>query len=161
MKKIPLTQDKFALVDDEDYKWLNQRKWYAIHIRKDYWYAARSNYIDDWKKPNTIRMHREILGLKKGNDKKTDHKDGNGLNNQRYNLRCCTVTQNGQNRKIQKHSSSFKGVNWNKRNKKWQTSIRYNKKFIWLGRFNSEIKAAKAYDAKAKELFGEFAYTNF
>jgi len=106
-----------------------------------------------------------ILCLKNGNlgtknNRKTDHQDGNGLNNQRYNIRECTNSQNAMNSQIiRKHSSQFKGVSWFKRDKKWRSYIDYPQKHI--GYFNSEIEAAKAYDMRAKELFGEFAYLNF
>jgi hypothetical protein len=88
-----------------------------------------------------------------------DHVDGDGLNNQKRNLRKATPTQNGGNRVIQKHSSKFKGVTWWKKPKKWVACIRFNTR-IHLGYFESETDAAKAYDAAALKLFGDFALTN-
>ena len=89
-------------------------------------------------------------------------KDGDGLNNQKANLRICTRSQNKMNGKSYKNSSSkYKGIWWVKKNKKWRVRIRLNNKTIHLGYFKDETEAAKAYDSKAKELFGEFARLNF
>ena len=106
-------------------------------------------------------MHREILGI---TDPKinVDHLDGDGLNNQRSNLRVCTDSQNGANRGKQKNNKSgYKGVHWNKKTKKWAAQIQYHKKVLNLGYYSDIIEAAKAYDKKALELFGEFARLNF
>ena len=106
-------------------------------------------------------MHREILGL---TDPKIqgDHIDGNGLNNQRYNLRTATHTQNQRNRKnFIKGTSKYKGVSLNKKNKKWIVRIRNGGKQIYLGHFLDEIEAAKKYDEMAKIYHKEFAYINF
>lgn len=156
MKKIPLTQGQFALVDDEDYDWLNQWKWYAYKSRNTF-------YVECCQRGRRVKMHRMILGLKYGDGKQIDHKDGNGLNNQRHNLRVCNYSQNNFNKGPQKRitSSRFKGVHWHKRDKIWITRIQYNNKEIHIGQYKNEIKAGKAYDRKAKELFGEFARPNF
>lgn len=156
MKKIPLTQNQIALVDNADFEWLNQWIWYA-HKEKNTFYAFRTT--DDMK------MHRLIMNAQKG--QQTDHKNHNGLDNQRHNLRFCNNTQNLQN--AQKHksygkqtcSSKYKGVCWDKTKKKWQTNICINKNMLTIGRFNSEIEAAKTYDNAARKFFGEFACLNF
>ena len=102
-------------------------------------------------------MHIFILGFKG-----IDHIDGNGLNNQRNNLRKATHQENMMNRQSNKNSSSqFKGVHWYERTNKWQARITFNQKRISLGYFTSEIDAAKTYNKKALELFGEFAKLNF
>lgn len=107
-------------------------------------------------------MHTEILRIISIPGMVVDHIDGNGLNNQKSNLRQCTYAQNKQNsRKRKRTSSQFKGVNFHKGGQNWQAYITVNKKRIWLGRFNSEIEAASIYDAKARECFGEYAVTNF
>lgn len=154
MKKIPLTHGKFAIVDDEDYEWLNQYKWCAVKIRNTY-YAMRA------EKGEHIAMHREILGLVKGDGKQTDHRNHNGLDNWRCNMRVCTHSQNQHNQRKQNGTSKYKGVSWYKRDKKWRVCIQINERRICIGYFDNEIDAAKAYDTKAKELFGEFAYCNF
>lgn len=86
MKKIELSQGKFALVDDEDFEWLSQYKWY---FHKGY--ARRSYRFAKTGKQRGVFMHRDILKLSKKYH--TDHIDGNGLNNQRSNLRACTLAQ--------------------------------------------------------------------
>ena len=112
MKKIPLTQNKFALVDDADYDWLNQFKWYARNEGQRY-YACRSFRVDGHV--HHIVMHRLILGLKEGDGKITDHIDGNGLNNSRSNLRICTSAENNFNQRPQAgKTSKYKGVHWDK-----------------------------------------------
>jgi len=94
-------------------------------------------------------------------DMETDHRDGNGLNNQRENLRICTRQQNSQNGLAHKDSSSqFKGVSLKKGRHKWVACIMQNGKLAHLGYFDNEIEAAKTYNTKAKELFGEFAKLN-
>jgi len=157
LKTIPLTQNKFVLVDDADFKLLNQWKW---HAKKDRWiyYAERR----DKENKDKISMHRQILGLKRGDGIKSDHKDRNGLNNQRYNLRTCTNAENARNKKPQiGGTSQYKGVCWDTTIKSWRAYICYKGHQIYLGAFDDEADAAKAYDRAAEDLFGEFAYLNF
>lgn len=154
MKRISLTKGKFALVDDEDYAVLNQYKWYAMKNWNTFYATRTLSGI-------TVSMHREVLGLQKGDGKVTDHIDHDGLNNQRSNLRVCTIQQNCMNqRKAKNKSSIYKGVCLDKQRNKWRVEILFSNKYIYLGSFDSEIKAAEAYDKKAKELFGDFAKTN-
>ncbi len=154
MKRISLTQGKFALVDDEDFERINQYKWYAGKNKRTY-YAGRH-----FCSRTTIRMHRVIMNAPKGME--VDHRDGNGLNNCKGNLRFCTQSQNQQNQQaLQGGTSLYKGVSSHTKDKKWRACITLNSKTYYLGNFYNEIKAALAYDEKAKELFGEFAYLNF
>jgi hypothetical protein len=156
MKEIPLTQGKVALVDDEDFEELNKYKWRA-RKGKNTFYAKRST-----KRPNqkTIEMHRQILGFPAGFQ--TDHRDGNGLNNQRSNLRICTISQNQHNTGKQKRNTSgYKGVCFHKNAKRFIALIMVNRKSTHLGYFNTAIEAALAYDAAAIKLHGEFAQLNF
>ena len=156
MKRIPLTRGQFAIVDDADYDYLMLWKWYALASKIGF-YAVR---YTGGTKGEAVLMHREILGLNKGDGKYTDHKNHNTLDNQRYNLRVCTCRENLRNRKPNKNTSSqFKGV-YRCRNR-WEAGIRNYGRRIYLGKFISEIEAAKTYDAKAKDLFGKFAYLNF
>ena len=107
-------------------------------------------------------MHRAILGLGFGDKRQTAHRNHNGLDDRRANLRICTYTQNAQNQLPAKNlSSKYKGVSRFRRDKKWQVSIKNNGKLIFLGHFNNEVEAAKAYDKAAKRIFGEFAFCNF
>jgi hypothetical protein len=158
MKKIPLTQEYFALVDDEDFKRINQHKWYA-HKTGEYWYAHRNSSSKNGVR-YTITMHQEILGLEYGNETEIDHRNGNGLDNQKENIRICNRSENMRNRKIQIHSSKYKGVCFCKDKNKWQSYICHNLNQIYLGRFGSEIEAARAYNVAARKYFGEFAKLN-
>lgn len=153
MKKIPLTQEKFALVDDTDFDKVNQFKWYARQIKNRYWYALRR----DGENP-TLGMHRFIISCPDGFD--VDHRDGNGLNNRRRNLRVCTRSQNTQNIQKSYGYSKYKGVSYHIRIKKWIATLGLGYKMLHLGYHDREIDAGKAYDNAAKEHFGEFAHTN-
>lgn len=107
-------------------------------------------------------LHRYVMGLSKEDTRKVDHYDCDGLNNCKYNLRFCTVQQNDMNFQKQLNcSSKYKGVYWDTNNRVWRAHIQINYKHINLGSFKIEEDAAKAYDVKAKELFNEFAKTNF
>lgn len=153
MKKIKLSQGKFALVDDEDYEYLNQWKWYAQKVKNTF-YAIRTDRTSGKRK--TIRMHRIIMNTPEKME--TDHKDHFGLNNQKYNLRNCTKHQNSMNKKLyEKTSSKYKGVSWYPRYQKWIAYITLNRKRKFLGYFSSEKEAGIYRKNKAKELFGEFA----
>lgn len=147
-KKCPIIKG-YALVDDEDFEWLNQWKWHLLNCREKK-YAIKTG---------GKTMHRLIMQTPKGME--TDHINGNGLDNRRSNLRICANFQNQMNRKIGKNNTSgFKGVYWDKKNNEWYSSIMFNYKSYYLGRFNERIEAAKAYNQKAIELFGGFARLN-
>lgn len=152
MKIIKLTQGKKALIDDEDYDLVSQYKWWVLKDRNN-WYACAT------LRNQTFYMHRLIMDAQKGIQ--IDHKNHNGLDNQKSNLRFATHSQQRRNmRKRGECSSKFKGVCWHKKLNKWQAYIRipYCKS---LGLFKNEENAAKAYDKAAKEHFGEFACLNF
>jgi len=158
MKKIPLSQGKYAIVDDADFAWLSKWKWCAKKTGRG-WYVVRSVYKNG--KQTIIQMHRLILNTPLGME--TDHINHDGLDNRRANLRICTRTENNRNaRKRRKPTSSqFKGVYWHKRYCKWAAQIMHNGKKIHLGFYDSEIEAARAYDRAALKYFCEFALTNF
>ncbi len=150
MKEIKLTKGFTAQIDDEDYDFLNQWKWY-VYIDRIYCYAIRK----DNKTGKRIKMHRIIAHAP--DNMLVDHIDHNGLNNQKSNLRICTNTQNQWN--MRGRRNGLKGVSIEKYC--FRAGIKYQGKTIHLGSFKTEIEAAKAYDKKAKELFGEFAFLNF
>jgi hypothetical protein len=152
MKEIPLTKGQVALVNDGDFAWLSQWTWRA-HKAKNSFYAYRCG------KPCLIYMHRELLGLTPGDGKEGDHRDGNGLNNQRGNLRICTVLENSWNkhrRFLGKHGAW--GVE--PRNGRWRARIRYKLKCLSLGTFDTKEEAIAAYNKAATKLRGEFAVLN-
>jgi len=150
MKEIKLTKGKVALVDDEDFEFLSNHSWY---FAEQGYACSRINY-------KLVYMHRYIMNAK--DNEEIDHRDGNGLNNQRSNLRKCNSTQNKANqRKKPIYTSKLKGVYWDKSRNKWNVIVTKNRKRYWLGRYDDEEEAGRAYDKKAKELFGEFACLNF
>jgi len=105
-------------------------------------------------------MHRVIMKAARGSQ--IDHKNGNGLDNRRSNLRFANVQQNRMNSKKQnRFSSRYKGVHYYKHARQWKAQIRYNGIQLYLGYYRVETDAAKVYDQKAKKLFGEFARLNF
>ena len=160
MKKIKLTQGKFALVDDEDFELVNKRTWCTAKSGQTFYAISRTPTKNLQR--NTIRMHREILGLKIHDKTIVDHINNDGLDNRRLNIRVVTSAQNCQNRKKASGCSSrFKGVTKAKRcNRQWMAYIYIKRKNNPLGYFFDEKDAARAYNAKAKELWGEFAYLN-
>jgi len=158
MKKILLTQGKIALVDDEDYDLVNNYKWYARKHRNT-WYAYHKNYKHGIK---TWTMHRFIMEhhISNNNWLQIDHINCNGLDNRLRNMRYVTDKQNCQNRYKSWGISKYKGVNWNKCNKKWRARILSDGRRISLGCFYSENLAAVAYNIAALYYFGKYAHLN-
>lgn len=159
MKKIKLTQGKFALVDNEDYKKLSQYKWYVVY-RRNTFYAVRAKYING--KRTEELMHRRIMGLKYKDGKFTDHINRNGLDNRKNNIRICTIAQNGWNRtgKQSNNTSGYKGVCRHPLSNKWRAQIKVNSQTKHIGFFTLRIDAAQAYNDAAIKYFGEFANLN-
>lgn len=154
-REIPLTRGMVALVDDEDYGWLSQWKWY---------YSGRGYVCRNVRRDGKnvlLPMHRVIMGEPVGLE--VDHKNHNKLDCRRANLRIATHAQNQQNGKKQKTntSSRYKGVSRHRRTTRWVGGIGYRGRWTYLGVFLTEEDAARAYDAKACEYFGEFACLNF
>jgi len=159
MKRIELTQGQFALVDDADYKEISKYKWYAVRYKK-IWYAERMGRTPFGRR-YVIRMHRQILGLAYKDSNYIDHRNHNGLDNQRINLRVCTQSQNCYNKRHQESkTSSFQGVSWCNKRLQWRACITYKNKQTFLGYFDFEENAAEAYNKAAKKCFGEFACLN-
>lgn len=148
-KIIPLTQGAHAIVDDDMYDYLMQWKWCLNVGMGGKRYAQR--------RPG-ITMHRVIMQAPGGVE--VDHVDGDGLNNQRCNMRLVTRQQNTWNQKP-RHGSIYKGISFDKNARKWRAFIRIEKKNKHLGCFTSDLDAARAYDQAAREHFGAFAWLNF
>jgi hypothetical protein len=156
LREVPVgRRGEVAQVDDADFDLVSQYTW-ARCLDHRVVYAAR-NWQDAQGRRHRQRMHTLITGWPK-----VDHEDHDGLNNQRYNLREVTDAQNQWNRRANKGcSSEYKGVHWHRVAGKWRARIRKNRVWYELGFFDDERLAARAYDVKARELFGVFACLNF
>lgn len=166
MKTITINSPTYGIkeifVDDEDFENVNKYKWCI--------YKSRNTFYAQCWELNQISLHRFILKL---TDPKIfgDHEDFNGLNNQKYNLRICSISQNNAHKKAV-GKSKYLGVSLKIDNRKrkdtslpikstWHASLRFNKKITYLGSFKNEIEAAKAYDIAALQVHGIFANLNF
>lgn len=159
-KEIPLTKGKVAIVDAEDYERVAAHKWHATcSSRRRRWYAAR-NVTLACGRQTKVRMHRFILNAPSAFQ--VDHENGDGLDNRKCNLRKATNADNQHNRQLSVSTvSSFKGVKRERRTGRYEARLWHNGKAVHLGTFPTATEAARAYDAKAIELFGEFARPNF
>jgi hypothetical protein len=154
MIEIPLTNGGCALIDDQDEALVSLYRWYRERHSKTFY--AMTNAGHGRKDRRTIRMHRLI----RPDIPRIDHRNGNGLDNQRGNLRPCSSAQNHQNIRdlYANNKSGFKGVRFDRG--KWIASIVVDGKKKFLGNFASAEQASAAYDLAAKEFFGEFAAPN-
>jgi glucosamine 6-phosphate synthetase-like amidotransferase/phosphosugar isomerase protein len=146
MKKIPLTKNAFALIDDEDFDRISKFKWQLAVTG----YAVRNEYqgtSQGKRKTKQYFMHREIMETPKGMT--TDHINHNKIDNQKLNLRICTKAQNNANR-------TGRGVSWDKRTKKWRARVGRK----WIGRYKELDDALMAYNEAAIKKYGEFANIN-
>lgn len=167
MKHIELSRGLFAIVDDADFEYINQWKWFAKSNGKfkNGFYAARSVHFKNEQGKNsgrTVFMHRVILGIDGVSHKihEADHVNHNGLDNRKCNLRLADRSKNCSNKRKKENTvTAFKGVSVQK-NGRFNAHIKHKQKNISIGSFDTPVQAAMAYDLKAKELFGEFANTN-
>lgn len=158
MKKIPLTQGKFAIVDDEDYDHLMQWKWLYMNVG----YAARKEYLGGGRKnqkQKTIYLHDYLNCPADG--LQTDHINENKLDNRKENLRTADRSENQRNKKmLRNNTSGYKGVTWDKKSNKWKAQISINNMVKYLGVFLNKNDAAIAYNDAALKISGEFAALN-
>lgn len=164
--EIPLTRGYIALVDDEDAEVVMQFKWRSMIAPRRYGpsviYAVRSVVfprVDGRQRSITVYLHRFLMPGHRG----IDHKDRDGLNNRRSNIRPSNQTLNNANQKPREFnkSSRFRGVTRCGDRDRWRAQIGVRRKQIFLGHFDDEESAARAYDAAAQKYFGEFASPNF
>lgn len=152
--KIPLPHGQFVLVDAQNFEWLNKRKWHTSG-NPNYLYALRNGRVGE--RPSKISMHREIMCPLDGFY--IDHRNGDGLDNRKCNLRIVTHAENMMNRKPSKSlTGKYKGIYPHQG--KWRAEIKRNGKKYYLGVHETEEQAAKAYNRGALIHHGEFAYLN-
>jgi hypothetical protein len=150
VKAIILPCGKEALISDSDLEAVSKHKWHD----------NGNGYVRGFVNKKYVYLHRFITGATKGVD--VDHINRNTLDNRRENLRLCSRSQNNANTGLRVNNKvGFRGVSFIKRLNRFAADIHIKKKHVFIGYFDSAIEAAKAYDAKALELFGEFAATNF
>ena len=159
MKKIPLTQGKFALVDDEDYEKLSRHNWCAVKIGRGF-YAARGERRGGGRglgigKTFAVLMHRQIT--KFPHNLVVDHVNHNGLDNRKLNLRVCTRAQNNQNLAGARRNSKtgIRGVSWNKRDNLYHAELSHDGKRV-RKTFKTVSAARKFYKETNKKEFGNF-----
>jgi HNH endonuclease len=153
---IPLTQNQIAIVDAEDFERLSKWHWFAVwSTQTETFYANRSG---GKRGSLQIRLHHEVLGSKE----RTDHRNGDTLDNRKENLRPCTNAQNMANRGPQRNSpTQFRGVHFLTKRNRWNAYIYINKKPRHIGDYKTLEEAAGAFDEVIYYRFGEFARLNF
>ena len=154
--EIMLTQGQVAIVDESDFDWLNQWKWYARWCSKGKTFYAQRNVKNANNEPRVLQMHRLILGLEFGDKRFGDHRNLITLDNRRENLRIATPSENRANSRTS-CASGMKGAYWRKDLNKWQGQIRFGGKSLSLGVFPTAEDAHAAYQIAARKNFGEFA----
>jgi hypothetical protein len=158
-RRIYLGEGEWTIVEPMDYYQLKNFNWYIGGNGKEF-YAFRNIKIGPGK-TKMVSMHREIMNPP--GHLLVDHRNNDTLDNRRANLRLATHSENSYNRPKTKAktTSQYIGIYSEKRTGRWTVKIRVNGKRLWIGRFESEIEAAKAYDAAARKYHGEFARLNF
>jgi hypothetical protein len=158
MREIPLTRGQVALVDDCDFEAVSAHKWYAQWSSNAAGYYARTNIRSQGRRKGVL-LHRFILGATDPS-MHVDHRNMNGLDNTRENLRTATRQQNSANRRVQSNNKSgLKGAHYNKQCDSWTASIQVDGEFRYLGMFQTAQDAHTAYSTAAQQAFGEFART--
>jgi len=151
-REVLLSRSLVATVDEGDYELVSSFSWHGIPAaqRIENWYARTGE---------GIYMHRLIMSAASGEE--VDHRDHNGLNNTRGNLRLCTRQQNCANSNFPLAASGYIGVYWERDRRKWVAQVTVDYKTIRVGRYSDPIEAARARDSRVREMYGEFAKLNF
>ena len=158
MRTIPLTRGYVATISNKDFARINKKKWSANVTASGMVRAVRTQVVSGKKK--YIYMHREVLNAP--SKMEVDHRNHHTLDNTRGNLRLATRQQQLFNQlRCGRNTTGYKGVSADNVRKRFRVVVRKSGVYHFVGRFDSVIEAAKAYDKKARELFGEFACTNF
>lgn len=166
---LPLSQGKVAVIDFADFELVRGFKYRTKQVRRNI-YAIRSVKATANKSGKTsLGLHRDILGLKPGDGIHVDHIDSDGRNNTRLNLRLCSALDNTRHRRsVIGSTSKYLGVSWEKGVSRWRSQGKLANDAVpgrgyakFLGNFDSEVDAARAYDVFAREHYGEFANCNF
>lgn len=154
---IPLTQGQFAIIDESKSAEIAQYQWYSQWSKQtESFYAVRK--VRSEGKRRLLGLHRQILGLKPGDETQVDHQNGNTLDFRSRNLRFASHAENMWNRGLQKNNTSgYKGVSFDKEKGTWKAMIGFEGRKIHLGYFASAEKAADAYRAAAIKYHGRFA----
>ncbi len=165
MKEVLLSRGLVALVDDDDFPLICGFKWHAARGRSlsEVWYACaclgKAQALQFGKRH--VKLHRLLMGFP-NSPLKVDHRNGNGLDNRRENLRIVNANQSQMNRPANIQAvSQYKGVSWHKRSSRWQSQICAYGHHRYIGEFANEIEAALAYDREAILIHGEYARLNF
>lgn len=157
MKKIPLTKEQYALVDDEDFDYLVSWKW--CFSSKGYAMRMEKRSETGRNKRGVIYLHRQVMKAENGTQ--VDHINGNPLDNRKSNLRLATHSENMRNRKLQKNNTTgYKGVWFNKKRKRYIATIKINGQSRTIKSAETAQEAAEAYNDKAIEIYGDFARLN-
>lgn len=157
--KIDIGRGKYATISAVDFDKVSRFSWCAVPVKNRFY--ARCYWIGAGVPGKKLWMHRLVADAPEG--KQVDHINGDPLDNRRENLRICSNTENNRakKRKGAGVTSQYRGVSFEDWTKRWKAQLSFGGKNFNLGRFDSQEAAARAYDAKARELFGEFACPNF
>lgn len=159
-RQIPLTKNKIAIVDEEDYARISKYTYYC-HINEVYEYAGRGAYLENDRILTQIYLQEDILKIRSNKNQIILFKNGNGLDCRKENLLVVTPGQRNMAQKPVKNSiSKYKGVTFCKQTGRWKARIGYNGKSLWIGRFETEEEAALAYNKRALSLYGDISFQN-
>lgn len=161
---LPLSDGGYTTVSCDDMDKAGKVNWRSVWESRKRRPGAKEFgrvYVKGWFGGKKIYLHRFIVGIDDPSVH-VDHINGNALDNRRENLRLATQAENSRNRRpVAGSSSSFLGVTWHKNLGKWQASLKTENKSHYLGVFEDEEDAARAYDEAARKFFGDFAHLNF